>query len=195
MSKWRLWCSEQKGIGLVRSKSQWALTSRSTSSSLVSTASYDSMRERISHSRSCSCRCLRAELTCPTNFSTPPICHQDAQKRITKWIDDWTGETWILTISMRIGLCWSASVFLWTALSRSEYLVSRCIGFTRMSISRKRLQSLCVSHHWNGTEFEKTIKQMNTSTAGGRRRVRCTKAAAGIQKEKREIENLPQDKL
>lgn len=49
---------------------------------------------------------------------------------------------------MRTGLCSSASVFLWTALSRREYLVSRCIGFTKMSISLRRLQSRCVSHHW-----------------------------------------------
>ena len=48
---------------------------------------------------------------------------------------------------MRMGLCSSSSVFLWTALSRREYLVSRCMGLTRMSISLRRLQSRCVSHH------------------------------------------------
>jgi hypothetical protein len=52
-----------------------------------------------------------------------------------------------ITISMRAGLWTSSSVFLWMALRSREYLVSRCIGLTRMSIKRSRLQSRCVSHH------------------------------------------------
>ena len=53
-----------------------------------------------------------------------------------------------ITISMRAGLWTSSSVFLWMALRSREYLVSRCIGLTRMSIKRSRLQSRCVSHHY-----------------------------------------------
>ena len=61
-----------------------------------------------------------------------------------------------LTIAIRSVLCSSSSVFLRMALRRSEYLVRRCIGRTRISISRSRLQSLWVSHHCEKRKYHST---------------------------------------
>ena len=63
-----------------------------------------------------------------------------------------------LTIAIRSVLCSSSSVFLSMALRSSEYLVRRCIGRTRISISRSRLQSLWVSHHCEKRKYHSSSK-------------------------------------